>query len=98
MSLTKMTPKHFPFGGIGLAKVDNRHSITPYDFHVGTKTIAAPGVRSNFLTRVSWEYKVTDDFSWISEVSRYETTSKLTSKNYQHNLVGSKETGIQLRF
>jgi hypothetical protein len=94
----KLTPKHVAFGGIGLAKVDNRHSITPYDFNDGTKTSAAPGVRSNFLTRVGWEYKITDDFSWITEVSRYETTSKLTSKNDQHNLVGSVETGIQLRF
>jgi hypothetical protein len=48
--------------------------------------------------RAGWEYKVTDDFSWISELSRYETTTKLTANNYQTNIATSVETGIQLRF
>ena len=47
--------------------------------------------------RAGWEYKVTEDFSWISELSRYETTTKLTA-NYQTNIATSVETGIQLRF
>jgi hypothetical protein len=93
----KLNPKHVPFGGFGLAKVDNKNSITPFSINA-TNTITNPGVKSNFLMRFGWEYKVTEDFSWISEVSRFETISKLTASSYQNNIVGSLESGIQLRF
>jgi hypothetical protein len=93
----KLNPKHAPFGGLGLAKADNKNSITPFLINA-TNSITNPGVRSNFLMRLGWEYKVTDDFSWISEVSRFETISKLTASSYQNNIVGSIESGVQLRF
>jgi hypothetical protein len=92
----KMTPKHVAFGGIGIARVDNKNSISHYTPYSTTAAVF-PGVRNNFLMRAGWEYKVTDDFSWISELSRYETTTKLTT-NYQTNIATSVETGIQLRF
>lgn len=95
--LHKVTPKHVPFGGIGFAKVDNKNSITPFSMNA-TNTITSPGISSNFLMRFGWEYKVTDDFSWISEISRYETQSKLTASTYETNIVGSLESGVQLRF
>ncbi len=94
----KLNSKHVPFGGLGLAKVDNKDSITPFSMNTAETAIANPGVRSNFLMRFGWEYKVTDDFSWISEVSRFETISKLAASSYQNNIVGSLESGIQLRF
>jgi hypothetical protein len=93
----KLSPKHAPFGGVGFARVDNRDAITPISFSA-TNTITNPGVSANFLSRIGWEYKVTEDFSWITEVSRYETTSKLASNQYQTNIAESAETGIQLRF
>ena len=93
----KLTPKHVPFGGIGLARVDDKQSVTPFSLST-TNVITNPGIKDNFLMRFGWEYKVTDDFSWVSEVSRYETTSKLAANDYQTNIVGSLETGIQLRF
>lgn len=93
----KINAKNIPFGGIGLAKVDNRNEITPFSVNA-SNIITNPGIRSNFLVRVGWEYKVTDDFSWISEVSQFDTTSKLTASQYQKNVVVSTETGVQLRF
>jgi len=93
----KLSPKHIPFGGIGFARIDNRDAITPISFSA-TNTITNPGVSGNFLARIGWEYKVTDDFSWVTEISRYETTSKLASNQYQTNTAESAETGIQLRF
>ena len=93
----KVTPKHVPFGGLGIARVDNKNSISHYTPYSTTAAVF-PGVKNNFLMRAGWEYKVTDDFSWISELSRYETTTKLAANNYQTNIATSVETGIQLRF
>ena len=93
----KLSEKNFPFAGVGMAKVDNRTSLTPFALNA-TNTISSPGIRGNFLARVGWEHRVTPDLSWVSEISRYETTSKLSSVNYQLNVVGSVETGVQLRF
>lgn len=90
--------QHSIFGGVGLAKIDNKHDLAPYTLNTTTTLITAPGIRQNQLARVGWEYKVTPDFSWMSEVSRYETTSKITTNSYQTNVVYSLETGIQLRF
>ena len=90
----KVIPKHVPFGGLGIARVDNKNAIS----HYSSTAPVFPGVRNNFLMRAGWEYKVTDDFSWISELSRYETTTKLPANNYQTNIATSVETGIQLRF
>jgi hypothetical protein len=95
--LHKLTPKHVPFGGVGFAKVDNKNSITPFSQNANN-TITNPGIKSNFLMRFGWEYKVTEDFSWVSEISRYETASKIAASEYQYNIAGSLESGIQLRF
>ena len=86
----KLSEKNFVFGGAGIAMVDNRSEIP----HVP----ASPAVRKNFLTRFGWEYRIQEDFSWITEVSRYDTTNKLADNRYQVNIVGSLESGIQLRF
>lgn len=93
----KLSPKNVPFAGVGIARIDNTSSLPSFNHPVGA-VIAAPGISSNFLVRAGWEYKVTDDFSWVSELSRYETTSKLTANTNQTNIAGSLETGIQLRF
>jgi hypothetical protein len=85
------------FAGLGLAKVDNKSNITPFSIPT-TGVIANPGVRSNFLSRVGYEYKVTPDLSWLSEVSRYETDSKLADNQYKSKVAYSMETGVQLRF
>jgi len=86
----KLSEKNFVFGGAGIAKVDNR-SVIPL-------APASPAVGKNFLTRFGWEYRIQEDFSWITEVSRYDTTNKLADNRYQLNIVGSLESGIQLRF
>lgn len=89
------------FGGVGLARIDGKSQLTPFSFNAGTApnlSINNPGVASNFLSRVGYEYKVTPDLSWLSEVSRYETDSKLSDNRYQLNVAYSVESGIQFRF
>lgn len=86
------------FGGVGFAKIDNRSELAPFVLNATTNLITSPGIARNFLTRFGWEYKVTPDFSWISEVSRYETQSKLAANQYQLNTVYGLESGVQLRF
>lgn len=88
------------FGGVGLAKIDGKAQLTPFAPNPASSTaaITAPGVASKFLSRVGYEYKVTPDLSWLSEVSRYETDSKLSDNKYQLNVAYSVETGMQFRF
>lgn len=93
----KLSTKHVPFGGVGVAKIDNKNALTPFSTNANN-SITNPGIKSNFLARFGWEYKVTEDFSWVSEVSHFETQSKISNTNYQNNIAMSVETGIQLRF
>jgi len=87
------------FGGVGLAKVTNPKDMTAFAPNPSTgAAITAPGIKSNFLTRVGFEYKVTEDLSWLSELSRYETLTKLGATSNQLNIAHSVETGVQLRF
>jgi hypothetical protein len=88
------------FGGVGLAKIDNKGQLTPFNYNTTATSnpITQPGVRSNFLSRVGYEYKVTPDLSWLSEVSRYETDSKIADNNYRTRIAYSLESDIQFRF
>lgn len=90
---------HFVFGGVGFAKADNKSEIAPFSFiQPGNNIVQNPGVQSNFVGRVGYEYRITPDFSWISELSRYETNSKTADNTYQLNIAYSIESGVQLRF
>ena len=95
-----LTEVHGIFGGVGLAKIDNRSTLAPFapQPFTSSSVITQPGIASNFLSRVGYEYKVTPDFSWITEFSRYETESKLAANDYQLNIVYGLESGVQLRF
>lgn len=93
----KVIDRHFLFGGAGIAKVTNISEVAPFALSA-TNTISTPGVLENILTRVGWDYRVTDDLSWITEVSRYQTISKLTDTQKKLQIAGMLETGIQLRF
>lgn len=90
--------KNFIFGGVGMARIDNKSELPSFAHTPTTSPITNPGIRENILTRVGWEYRITDDFSWLSEVGRFQTVSKLSDNKYQHNISTSLETGIQLRF
>jgi hypothetical protein len=94
----RIMERNFIFGGGGFAKVDNRSQIPAFAPNPANTAITNPGIRQNIVTRVGWEYRITDDFSWISEVSRFQTVSKLSDNKYQHNIAGSFESGVQLRF
>lgn len=86
------------FGGVGMAKVDNKSSLTPFAPQGTGAAITSPGLASNFLSRIGYEYKITPDFSWLTELSRYETKAKLADNGYQLNIAYGLESGIQLRF
>lgn len=92
----RMIDRHALFGGVGVARLDNRSQVGP--LAVTNNVITSPGIRSNFLGRVGWDYKVTEDFSWMTEISRYETKSKIGADTYQNNIAYGLETGVQLRF
>ncbi|MGE3610416.1 MAG: hypothetical protein AB7I27_12575 [Bacteriovoracaceae bacterium] len=93
-----MYEKNYLFGGAGIAAVTNKDQLSSFALNGTTNVITTTGIKQNFLTRVGWEYRVTDDFSWITEFSRYQTESKLSSSKYHTVVAHSLETGIQLRF
>ncbi len=89
------------FAGAGLAKIDNKGQLSPFALTSGTastQTISSPGIARNFLSRVGYEHKITPDLSWLSEISRYETSSKISSTEYDLQIAYGIESGIQLRF
>jgi hypothetical protein len=92
----KVTAINYLFGGVGFAKADNASEVPPFVLNA-SEIITSPGLTSNFLARVGWEKKITPDLSWINEVTRFETKSKLPSKD-QLIIAYSLETGIQLNF
>lgn len=96
----KVSERGFVFGGVGLAKVDNRHEVSPLSFGgtVAANVIAQPGVTSNFLSRAGYNFLITEDFSWMTEASRFETRSRIAANHFQNNIAYSLETGFQLRF
>lgn len=97
----KLTEKMNVFGGAGIAKIENKSELIPFSpqgSSLNTSGITSPGIRQNFVSRIGLEYKITDEFSFLSEFSRYETDSKLTDNSYKTEVVGVLETGIQLRF
>jgi hypothetical protein len=94
----KVIDRHNFFGGVGFARIDNRSQMSPYALNPTTVGITAPGVRSNFLKRVGHDFRVTEDLSWLTEVSHYDTTSKISDNRYQRNGVWGLETGVQMRF
>ncbi|MES2525709.1 MAG: hypothetical protein V4598_01425 [Bdellovibrionota bacterium] len=88
------------FGGLGLAKVDNKNAITPFAL-TGTApnvSIKDTGIRSNFLSRVGYEYKITPDFSWMTEASRYETTTRKSLSSTGTLVAFGLESGVILKF
>ena len=91
-----LTDTKMIFGGAGLTKADNKSEVTA--FSLVDNVITNPGVRSNFVSRVGYEWKLTSDLSWISEVTRFETQSKINDDKYETQLVYSLESGFQLRF
>jgi hypothetical protein len=92
----KVSEKGMMFGGAGLAKADEKGQVTP--LAITNNVITAPGVTSNFLSRIGYDHAITKDFSWLTEASRYETESRISASKYQVNIAYSLETGFVLRF
>jgi len=92
----QLAEKHFIFGGGGFAKVDNKNDVTAFSQTGGV--VSAPGILHNIVTRVGWDYRITKELSWISEIGRMDTLSKVAANSNQLNIAGTVETGIQLRF
>lgn len=93
----KVSDRHVAFGGVGAALIDNKSALGPFALNPNG-SIASAGVASNVLTRLGWEYKATPDFSWLTELSRFQTSSKSGENEYVLNIVPTLETGIILQF
>ncbi len=91
----KIAENDFIFGGVGLAKADG--SEVPNFSLSATNVIISHGVTHNFVSRLGYEHRFTPDFSWLTEVSRYETSTRISNED-QLNIVGAVETGVLLRF
>lgn len=96
----RIIDRHALFGGMGMARVDQPSKLPNYAISANNSTgqITVPGIRGNWVSRVGWDFRVTEDLSWMAEVSRYETQNKLSQNHIQSNQAYSLETGIQLRF
>jgi hypothetical protein len=92
----QVSPRHIPFGGLGFARADNRREVSAFALNA-TNQITNPGVLGNMLARLGHEFQITPDFSWINEISRYETSSHITTGN-KTQIVYGLESGVQLRF
>lgn len=86
------------FAGAGLARIDNKSEMLPYELSTTTRSISYPGVRSNLVTRAGYEKKISPELSWYTEVSRYETDSKIRDNKYETVIAHQLESGLQLRF
>lgn len=92
----KVIDRHFLFGGAGMAKVTNISEVTP--FAMASNVVSSPGVLENIVAKMGWDYRVTEDLSWVTEISRMQTVSKLEDAQQVLSIAGIFETGIQLRF
>ncbi|WP_408098658.1 hypothetical protein ACJVC5_07025 [Peredibacter sp. HCB2-198] len=90
--------KNFVFGGVGISKIDNPADMQNAEVATTPATPPSNLLSSNSVLRIGWEYRVTEDFSWISELSRFATDTKVTDNNYNYAAADVIETGVQLRF
>lgn len=90
--------KNWIFGGFGLAKIDNPSEMANAATATTPTTPPSNLLSSNSVLRLGWEYRITDDFSWISEVSRFSTDTKVADNKYKNSIAETIESGVQLRF
>lgn len=65
-------PKHFIFGGVGLAKILNPATMA-------TSAIGGPGLEKNFTARIGYEYKPLPALTWFVELAHLATTHHYTA-------------------
>ncbi len=94
----KLNEKNSVFGGIGGAFVTRADDVKPFSLKVTNDIVDSPGITSNIVSRLAWEYRFTPDFSWITEVTRFQTTTALSENKKQLNVVPTVESGILLFF
>lgn len=93
----QISEKNFLFGGGGMAKIDNKSELSSFVMPA-TNIITQTGLRQNMIIRIGFDRRITPDFSWISEISRFQSESKLADNKYHAETAESFESGIQLRF
>ena len=91
-----ISEKQVLFGGIGTAAIINQQNLLAHSIKTSGQ-IDNQGILTNLVTRIGYEYKLESDLSWITEISRYQTKTKLSNKD-QLNIVPTIESGIQLNF
>lgn len=87
------------FGGVGYNQVDNKQELQAFALTTtGSIGPATTGLRRNFVTRLGVDKTIEKDFSWVLELSRYETNSKLAASEYKTLVAHSIESGILWKF
>lgn len=94
--LKKVDSKNGWYAGVGYAQILNPSDLEALSFNA-SRVVVNPGVKRNFLLRFGWEYKLSDDVAWFSEITRFETSYKLPQRE-QLSIAGSLESGLQLNF
>lgn len=90
--------KNYIFGGAGFAKIDNASEMANGAVITVPATPISNQMSSNTIARVGWEYRVTEDFSWISELTHFSSEYKVADNRYKTSTAEVIETGVQLRF
>lgn len=89
------------FGGGGIVKAENNSEVQPFAPQgdaLKTSVITSSGINYNFVTRIGFDYKITEDFSFLAEVSRFQTDTKLSDNKYKTEIAGALDAGITLKF
>lgn len=87
------------FGGVGMDQIENKKDLLPFALTAtGSVGPSTTGIRRNFLSRLGVEKLIEQDFTWVFELSRYETNSKLAANEYKTLVAHSLETGILWKF
>lgn len=85
------------FGGIGYNQVINSGSVSEYTLN-SIGVITATGLTDNGLIRLGLERNLTPSLQWVSELTRFQSSYKLTNAQYRSFAAYSIESGLIYRF
>lgn len=85
------------FGGFGIDRVTNKQNVAAIAYDANNN-LTSNGAFSNVLTRLGWEHQIEKDFSFMLEVTRFQTASLLSAKNEKTQVTHSIESGILWKF
>jgi hypothetical protein len=95
--IVPLNDRHTLIGGAGIARIDNPTSLRPFLLR-SDEFIEEMGIRENRLLRLGHKFLISEDLSWNSEITRFQTVIKVDQAAYRRTNAHTIETGLQLRF